>query len=63
MSARALTMAELRSAAGEPDPAEVEDIAAAIREAFQPDGTLPTEWERKAARAALARIREREAGR
>jgi hypothetical protein len=42
------------------DLAEVEDVAAAIREAFQPDGTPPSDWERKAARAALGRIRERE---
>ena len=31
---RAVTMAELRSAADAPDPAEVEDVATAIREAF-----------------------------
>jgi hypothetical protein len=42
------------------DLAEVEDVAAAIREAFQPDGTPPSDWERKAARAALGRMRERE---
>jgi hypothetical protein len=44
---------------GRPDLAEVEDVAAAIREAFQPDGTPPSDWERKAARAALGRMRER----
>jgi hypothetical protein len=35
------------------EPAEVEGLAAAIRADFQSDGTPPTEWERKAARAAL----------
>jgi len=45
----------------DPDEDEAEDVAAAIREAFQGDGTPPTEWERRAARAAIERLRKREA--
>jgi hypothetical protein len=44
------------------DAAEVEDVAAAIREAFQLDGLPPGEREQTAARAAIGRMREREAG-
>jgi hypothetical protein len=40
-------------AEAEPDPEEVDGLAAAVRAEFQSDGTPPTEWEKKVARAAL----------
>jgi hypothetical protein len=45
---------------GESDPGEVDELAAEIRADFQSDGTPPTEWEKKAARAALRWMNARE---
>jgi hypothetical protein len=47
-------------AEAEPDPTEVDDLAAAIRAEFQGDGTPPTEWEKKTARAALRWFKNQE---
>jgi hypothetical protein len=46
---------------GEPDPAEVEELAGTIRAAHHPDSGRPGDGDRTAARAALRWFRDREA--
>jgi hypothetical protein len=57
LAAFAVTLAD--EAESEPDPAEVEELAAAIRTGLHPDSGRPGEPDRMAARAALRWFRDK----